>query len=403
MDIFTIRYLRHSLHIDIFYLKKERKINGFFNVLKLFLKSIFSGKIYLQPKNENEHLFYFGSPNQYNALKNIYKSLKQNSIVCYQGNDVRFSDEPSFKFPFWQAYLNTLLSYPFIFKISNEFTNRFFSANKYVSYSRQIAYSLGAYETCLKILKKSKPKYVWLSNDHSTINVAFLYAAKKLKVKTIYLQHASVSPKFPKLTFDYACLDGKISFEIYKNIGIAKECQVFLTGISKMDGWINIYPNRRSISKVLICINNVDNLKIYDDLIAKINSLNILVKVREHPYQIGSLSKNLKFETCIENSIMESVKDADLVIGGDSSIHLEATLCNIPCVYFNTNPKVYDYYGFITNNLVVAYFNMLEEVIDYLKIYTPVQDVYLKAKNYCDSIDKEYENSSTDYILKKVL
>ena len=57
-----------------------------------------------------------------------------------------------------------------------------------------------------------------MSNDHSPANRALLLVAKSKGIKTVYMQHASVSNLFPVLDFDYSFLDGVNAYNIYKEI-----------------------------------------------------------------------------------------------------------------------------------------------------------------------------------------
>jgi len=54
-----------------------------------------------------------------------------------------------------------------------------------------------------------------VANDHSYPCTTIVKAAQDEGVKTVYIQHASVSDKFPALKFDYALLEGLDSLEKY--------------------------------------------------------------------------------------------------------------------------------------------------------------------------------------------
>ena len=54
------------------------------------------------------------------------------------------------------------------------------------------------------------------SNDHNVPNRCMLAVAHHLGIKTVYLQHASVSPIFPALRVNYAFLDGQCALDIYR-------------------------------------------------------------------------------------------------------------------------------------------------------------------------------------------
>lgn len=91
------------------------------------------------------------------------------------------------------------------------------------------------------VLSDAQPILALVSNDHSFPNRALCSLARVHGVKTAYVQHASVSARFPPLTFDYSFLDGSVSREIYRqldsNTSIGKALNrprhVFLTGVAK--------------------------------------------------------------------------------------------------------------------------------------------------------------------------
>ena len=104
----------------------------------------------------------------------------------------------------------------------------------------------------INILSKTKPKLVIVSNDHSLNCRSLRLAAQILGIRTLYIQHASISNIFPPLEFDYALLDGLVSYKKYvscyeknKNNNRVKKnaikCKVLLTGQKK---YIYKYQNK---------------------------------------------------------------------------------------------------------------------------------------------------------------
>ena len=67
-----------------------------------------------------------------------------------------------------------------------------------------------------RVLGQVKPEFVITSNDHNVPNRCMLAVAHHLGIKTVYLQHASVSPIFPALRINYAFLDGQCALDIYR-------------------------------------------------------------------------------------------------------------------------------------------------------------------------------------------
>ena len=91
-----------------------------------------------------------------------------------------------------------ILSIPrilFTFWFSNKETRLCVSKNIY-----QIYLSYGLYLWAQLFFKKNKSiKILTTANDHYFENVPFTFAANNCRISTIYIQHATVTKKFPKL------------------------------------------------------------------------------------------------------------------------------------------------------------------------------------------------------------
>src|SRR5690606_8696155 len=103
---------------------------------------------------------------------------------------------------------------------------------------------------------------------------------------------------------------------------------------------------------ILVCLNSTDNIDIFNLLMKGLINAGFTIKVRLHPYMNPDGLDLSKVVVSTEQSFLESLNNMDLVIAGDSSVHLEATAANIPSFYFSTY-KIYDYYGYSENKLVV--------------------------------------------------
>ena len=399
MSYNLIKLAFHSVHVDL------RKVNSAYegktvwDIVVRFFRSIFSGKVYMPKRHRQTHIFFFATQNQYAALENVRNRLSDKSLTYYHGNDVVMNSTYSTKYPFWMVYLISLFTFLKYYSLILKLERKFKAINPRLGYRYLLSLYFGHYFFDIFLLKIHKPRYLWMSNDHTYLNVAFLYAAKKLGVTTIYLQHASVSPLFPPLAFDYAFLDGEVAFQTYKNIGI-KGTNVFLSGISKMDGYIGKQSTGK-ISSVLICINHWDDISVFQTLINELVEMKYSVKIRKHPYMTSVLNNESIVEISREKVFMDSLNDIDLLIAGDSNVHLEATLTNIPCFYLSTS-KLFDYYGFLQNGLVVWGGRDLEDCLKQVRDYKVEEDVYLRAKPYCASVGTEFENKSTSFVLDKL-
>jgi hypothetical protein len=400
MNYNIIKLIYHGLHLELKRRKSKHHKENILKMVEKLFRSIFSGKIYLPGLNKKEHFFYIGTKNQYQALFNIRKKVYASSFTYYHGYDVEIQDKVSKKFPFWISYFLGIIAYLLFGKAGIKISRKLTPRNPHLNYYYLGSLLIGQYFLCLLLLKIHRPQYVWLSNDHTPINVAFIYASKRLKIKSIYIQHASVTDLFPPLNFSYAFLDGKMAYHTYSKIGIMGT-KVFLCGIAKMDGFINRFPHNLNVFNILVCLNQLDDISQFEILIDNLLSMGFKVKLRKHPYLLKKLKNEDRLELSKENVFMDSLADVDLLIAGDSNVHLEATLSNIPCFYLATSGH-FDYYGFLKNELVVWGGRDMEECLKQIKNYTPKKEVYLRANPYCASVGTEFQNRSTTYILIKL-
>ena len=362
---------------------------------------MFSLKLYAISTYKQKHFFFFNTNNQFEALKNVYKELNNSAFAYYHGYDLDFS--PSIrlrKYPFWISYFFSLFAYFFDYQLISKINNKLKSKNKNTSIKYIACITLGHYYLNKIILKVSKPQYVWLSNDHSYNNVSFIFASKIYNIPSIYVQHASISPIFPSLRFDYAFLDGEIAYRTYSEIGVCGT-KVFLYGIPKMDGWINKYSPNAKIKNILICVNEVDDLKKFEKLIDLLLQKNYSVYLRKHPYLGYKFSNESQVVLQKQKTFMEALVGIDIMIGGDSNVHLEAAITNVPSIYFSTS-HLWDYYGFFESGLITIASKDENKIISEIENYSYVGNVYLRAKNFCVSIGTSYQNKTTNKIIDEV-
>ncbi len=262
----------------------------------------------------------------------------------------------------------------------------------------------GLFETAIEVLKKYQPKTIIFANDHIPKHRALLLAAKDLQIPTIYLQHASVSKYFPPLQFDLNLLEGKDSLEKYESIGNIKGV-VHLVGMPKFDKYLSYRNSKTTISSIGICTGLIDDLKDIEQFMTAIEKDIPWAEIhfRPHPRDTRNfkLAPSIKVSDSREN-IFDFLQKIDVVIGGDTSTHLEAVLLNIYSIYYKISPKnlFSDYYGYNKNGLSHFCANK-EELIEHLnKIKTHKPEVYKNAAHYNALIATHEEGKSTEKSLK---
>lgn len=219
-----------------------------------------------------------------------------------------------------------------------------------------------------KVISLTNPRLVLMSNDHNVPQRSLLSIAKVRGIKSAYVQHASVSSMFPKLSFNYCFLDGQVAKNTYESCElngpkteiIPANRYVFLTGQKK--------PVRTNfIAKPLVIGLAINELDDVNDVIRIINLMtenHLKVRLRWHPgtgfRKAGAIRRlclklpSVSISDPHYETVGKFIGKIGVLIAGNSSIHLEAAIGNILPIYFDmSRASVYDYYGYVKNGLSV--------------------------------------------------
>lgn len=217
-----------------------------------------------------------------------------------------------------------------------------------------------------KILEDTRPNLICVSNDHLVQCRALLIMARWAGIPTLYVQHASVSQVFPRLSFDYACLDGEHAEEVYQQCHanhaaetiLNQTPKIFLTGNQRIV--INQGSDKR-VGRIGICLNMTDDEVAMRNMAEDIEAEGYTPVIRWHPrydsHKVNSLKSWLAerdFEYC-DPAIIPSagfLTKLEACIGGDSGILLEAGLAGSAPLYFKEpGAPLDDYYGFVASGI----------------------------------------------------
>ncbi|WP_239020959.1 hypothetical protein [Pontibacter arcticus] len=269
--------------------------------------------------------------------------------------------------------------------------------------------AVGFYEVYLHQLQKYKPSCIVFANDHNADARAMLLAAKQLGIKTVYVQHASVSPIFPPLAFDLNLLEGQDALEKYKQCGPVPG-KVELIGMPKADAFVPFRKPQRSVTTIGLACNLMDETAEITHLVTKLSQAfpELRIILRPHPRDSRNFKTDLHNNTTVEISdsrlvqTFDFLKELDVLISGNSGIHLEAVLLNVWAIFYNMNPSenLADYYGFIRNGLVdtAPDHPSLVKLIQENQQQTP--EVYLRAQYYNATVGIPYDGKSGQLALQ---
>lgn len=338
--------------------------------------------------------------NNIDALKNIKKEIPNSIFVSFYRLRSKLSVKTNYfslRFLFFHDIIYPLKW--FFYYLKNK--------KKAMRYYDLLFTVNGTYEEFLRMLKKTNPKAIVFTNDHSVISRALLLAANTIGIKTYYVQHASVTSYFPPLEFSHALLDGEDAYLKYQECGTVKS-KVHLVGISKFDGYVNKCNNNEKLTSVGVAYNLTDEIDPIYRFLILLRKYNPDIKIiaRAHPADQRDLPfiDRVEISNPKQENVFEFLRKIDCLISGDSSIHLEAVLLNVyPCYYNFSVSKRFDYYGYVKNKLVEFFedFDALNLKIKELKEVKP--NIQYRAKHYNAAINTNFYGKSTLKISEIIL
>lgn len=383
-------------------LKRLLRIAGY-TVLRLF-GNLFQS-VEKPEKLHGKVWLYVVSQNNYDSLHFVQQGMPDTVFVAGQSKEIG-----KYRNAVERISLRRKLLYYYKFP----FLLRAFLKNKKKSTLRffDLLYdAVGFYEIYYQKLHKYRPAAVVFANDHNADARAMLLAAKALGIKTIYIQHSSVSPVFPPLAFDLNLLEGQDALDKYIICGPVQG-QVELIGMPKADAFVPFRNQSKEIRTIGIGCNLMDLTQeieaLLHTLIRCLPSVNIIV--RPHPRDTRDFSFAEKTAPQIQLSLgrqertFDYLKRLDVQISGNSGIHLEAVLLNVWSVYYNFNSRenLHDYYGFIKAGLV-EYAPAAPQLCQMLSAHVASRpDVYLRAKYFSATVGTAYDGRSSELALKHI-
>lgn len=92
----------------------------------------------------------------------------------------------------------------------------------------------------------------------------------------------------------------------------------------------------------------------------------------------------------------EFLQRIDVLIAGDSNIHLEAVQMNIYPLYYDFSSRQLDHYGFFAGGVLDKRHDNPAELLDTLNtLRDTLPDVRERAKYYCETINTKNDGQST--------
>lgn len=270
----------------------------------------------------------------------------------------------------WRVYL---YAYPHLFSLLTLYRKEQGDYKKAIRFFFSKFWRIyGCERMAERMLNYYSPKIVVLANDHLEMNRALMRVANSRDIKTLYVQHASITEKFPPLHFSYSMLDGYDSYLKYKRIGCLKG-NVYLTGGVRFDVISEI--NNSDNNLVGVAINKIDDSAIVKETCLRIKQIlnkgeNVIL--RPHPlmdqqyWKSWCADNNLEFSSSKEENSFHFLSRLKLLVSNQSSIHLDAAMCHTPSVIYNLSTSfISDHYGYKEKKMVPEIKN-IEELKEFL-------------------------------------
>ena len=306
-------------------------------------------------------------------------------------------------YPIFGMYMISLLNLPFLWKV---FYQSSYEDRRIIAYYKYIFITSPGYPWFFfNVLKKYRPKCVVIANDHSCPTKSLELVCEDLAIKTIYVQHASVSYAFPELHFSYSFLDGMDSFNKYTDGEKQSKGEIFLLGAVRYDS-LSIYRIHRTASKrncIGIAINLIDSNKKVNDFCNMLLNYypDIKIKIRSHPalkYNPFMFDNPTRiYYTCAsDESIVEYLDSIDLQIAGDSGVHLDAIIGGVKTLAYNFSDNDYgDGYGYISCGLVKLS-NTFKDICEYIDKGCEIDKKVVRV--YDESYGKSYAGKCSEIV-----
>lgn len=352
----------------------------------------------LVSKTSEEHvsdiLFFCQGGKHAWALRPVAEHVPNSSIIDNtKGLSAHFSN--------FKVRLISLIFLPLLLK-------NYFDADDYKRRSIRYVFdhyllTYGSYFVFRRFFQLQSVEALVVANDHSYKCTTIRQAAEDANVKTFYIQHASVTDRFPALKFDYALLEGIDALVKYNRCG-SSNTTVFLVGMPKLDAFASAINRNDALECLGVCPNNLDSLDRVEEVVKELRRdfPDLIIRLRPHPGDTRRGWKNLcskySIEYCDPTSevSLAFLSKVDAIIVGNSSVALDAALLNVYPLYFDFPDMRLDHYNFVRDGLIDRHTNRYADIKAWIgDLAGKKPEIRHRTKRYCDTVDTAYDGQSS--------
>jgi hypothetical protein len=380
----------------------------FLKLAKFFFVDLKSFRFF--PSFDKKILFYGISLNNYHSMAPIYKAITFPKVYY---STPALGIEGTKGFP---RFVPALIAVFFIPRFIRFYLRGDQKVKEAIEYAgTEILFTYGYYVYLKWVFKRNKPIAVFESNHDISNPRILLYFCDKYNIPSFHITHACEPDSVSKIIESYALIEGNDSKLKYIKSGSDPE-KIFTIGMPKFDPFIKDINNNKTVKAIGFAVNGTEDYQMITRDVLYLSNLHPDIKIifRPHPMQYSYFYKkklvallaelerstNVILSNPIEEGPFEYLKRIDMLIAGDSSIHLEAVLLNIYAVYYDNKGEFLDHYGFVKNGLV----HKAKDVEEIGKILTIIKDekpkVRGRAKHYVSTVDTEYDGRSTELAIQ---
>lgn len=350
--------------------------------------------------DEGDIVLYVTTQNQLSSLQPLLEQLPEGTLISDR-NQVKMGA----RYPAFWAHLASIPFMPLtlfhFWRSRNKHDLLFLARNGLDRY----LLTYGYYITSRIWLKRNRPGVVVVSNDSAVFQRTLCLAAQHEGIPTVYIQHASASPLFPPLMFDYALLDGSDAAEVYDRPDTDSQTKVFLVGMPKFDTYYRQVNRRERVGSIGIGVNMLDPEGNVRSLVAELRSKfpGLEMHLRPHPreqrmsmWEGMANEYNMVISDAKDEDVFAFLDKVDVIIAGNSSIHVEAVMLNVHSLTYNFQPdSSYQAYSFVERGLSSEAATPADVCATIEQLQFQKADVRIKAKPYCSTIGTSYDGQSS--------
>ncbi len=300
---------------------------------------------------------YFNTKNQYDSLQFLHEGTENLCFVSHETGVMEYAGTDTIILPLYASLpFRYLLNYlPTIWRSLRADPEHF--ARMFHFY----ALGVGYFEVFTRLVREYRPAMVIMSNDHAVHCRAMMHAANAVDIPTVFFQHATIKEDFPPMRFRYACLEGQDTYDKYREIDKISTTDFRLIGMPKFDRYLAHLNDKDNVEVLGLPYGPADRVEHIRELIYQIGQATeqLTIRLRPHPADLRPLdpttiplgSNTLERSDSTTESAFDYLQSVDMIVAGNSSIHLEAVLLNVMAVYYSRNAE-HDIYGYLAHGLI---------------------------------------------------